>query len=132
MANIDFTGRLTGDPEVKFLPSGQAVANFTVAENHQRKVGSEWQDDGATFYRVAVFGKAAENVAEQLSKGTPVLVKGRFKTREYESRDGGKGLSLDVVADAVGVIARGESRPAARLVAADPWGSEQPAAVVPF
>lgn len=126
MSSITIDGRATADAELKFLGSGQAVLNFTLAENHRRKVGDEWHDDGASFYRVAVFGKRAESLADVVVKGAPVLVSGRFRSREFEARDGGTRLSLDVVADMVGLIPVGERRPSQSRPtssAVDPWAS---------
>lgn len=136
MSTITVDGRATHDPEMKFLPSGQAVAEFTVAENHRKKSPSgEWVDDGASFYRVSVWGRRAENVAENIRKGTPVLVTGRLRVREYETREGGKGKSVDITADTVAVIplANRSSSPAAQSAPsggqpADPWavGNDEP------
>lgn len=130
MASITIDGRATGAAELKFTPSGQAVLNFSLAENHRKKVGDQWEDDGTTFYRVAVWGKRAESLVDSIDKGTPVLVSGRLRTREYVTRDGGTGQSLDVTADVVGLIPRGErspAQPASRSQAADPWGTSTPA-----
>lgn len=64
MSNITVDGRATADAELRFSHSGQAILSWTLAENHRKKVGDQWQDDGATFYRVTVFGKRAESLAE--------------------------------------------------------------------
>lgn len=128
MSTITVDGRLTADATLRFTPNGRAVLNFDLAENHRRRNGDQWEDDGATFYRVSVWGKRAENLAEELTKGTPVLVTGEFRTREYETRDGGKGRSLDITADTVGLIPVGERRQQqapASSTAQDPWGSQQ-------
>lgn len=112
MAQIQIDGRPTSDGELRFTPSGKAVFEFTLAENHRRKDGHEWVDDGASFYRVAVWGQTGETLAEQSLKGRPVLVTGRVRVREYETRDGGKGKSVDVTADKVALIPTRNAGPA--------------------
>lgn len=130
MAQIQIDGRPTSDGELRFTPGGKAVFEFTLAENHRRKDGHEWVDDGASFYRVAVWGQTGETLAEQSLKGRPVLVTGRVRVREYETRDGGKGKSVDVTADKVALIptrqsgtpAQPSQTPVSGANAADPWG----------
>lgn len=105
MANeptITIVGNLTADPELRFTPSGAAVANFTVAVTPRIKRGDEWEDGDAAFYNCAVWRDYAEHVAESLQKGQRVVVVGRLTPRPFEYRDGGKGLSLDVAVDEVG------------------------------
>lgn len=103
-ARIEFVGSLTADPEMKFLQSGAAVTNFTVAVNGRRKnqQTDQWEDLDGTFYRCAVWRDMAENVAASLSKGDRVIVLGTVKQREYDKEDGTKGYSLEVDVDAVG------------------------------
>lgn len=134
MSNITVDGRATADAELRFSHSGQAILSWTLAENHRKKVGDQWQDDGATFYRVTVFGKRAESLAEAVTKGTPLLVSGRFRSSEYEGRDGEKRMSLDVIADTVGLIPVGERRQQQSYgasQAADPWAAPGAADVEP-
>lgn len=102
MSTIIATGNITAEPELRFTPAGKAVANFTIAENHRTKQGDAYVDDGATFYRIAAWGSLAENAAESLHKGDRVTVTGQFRTREYTTRDGVQGRSLDITADTVG------------------------------
>ena len=123
-ASIRFEGTVTGEPELRFLPSGAAVCNFTVAVNSRKKDPSgAWVDDGAAFYRVAVWRDAAEVVAERLAKSDRVLVAGRLKPREYE-HNGAQRTSLDVDADEVGLSLRfrpkGDRQPAG--AGASSWG----------
>ena len=100
---ITIEGNITADPELRFTPAGKAVASFTVAVNDRKKnVAGEYEDDGATFYRVSAWERLAENVAESLRKGTSVIVTGRFRTREWQDKDGATRLSLDVTADNIG------------------------------
>ncbi len=125
MADITLTGNTAAEPELRFTPNGKAVATFSVAENHRRKVGTEWQDDGTTWWRVTVWDKQAETLAETLGKGQRVLVVGQIKSREYE-KDGEKRTSYDVTARHVAVIPKqqqGASSAPAGGQAGDPWGT---------
>ena len=83
---ITIVGNTTADPELRFTPSGQAVANLNIAVNHRRfnKQTNEWEDDGADFYGVTVWQKqGAENVAQSITKGMRVIVTGQLKSRTY-------------------------------------------------
>ena len=101
---ITVVGNLTGDPELRFTPSGQAVANFTVASTNRMldKNTNEWKDGDTVFIRCSVWRQYAENVAESLTKGTRVVVTGRLKVRQYDTREGGKGTSVECDVDEVG------------------------------
>lgn len=99
---ITIEGNITADPELRFTPAGKAVASFTVAVNERKKDGDQWTDDGATFYRVSAWERLAENVAESLTKGTSVIVTGRFRTKEWTDKEGATRLSLDLTADNIG------------------------------
>ncbi len=99
---IMLIGNLGRDPEMRYTPAGKPVTQFSVAVSHSRPDGQGgWQDEGTDWYRVSVFGDRAERVADQLRKGNKVFVEGRFKTREFEGKDGEKRLSLDVISDNV-------------------------------
>ena len=107
MADVTFTGNLTAAPEMKFSNSGKAFANFTVAENYRKKnQNGEWEDSGTAFWRVTVFGYQAEAVADTLDKGMKVVVQGRGELREYTTKEGAQGKSLECVANHVGVVPR--------------------------
>ena len=107
MADVTFTGNLTAAPEMKFSTAGKAFANFTVAENYRKKnQNGEWEDSGTAFWRVTVFGYQAEAVADTLDKGMKVVVQGRGELREYTTKEGGQGKSLECVANHVGVVPR--------------------------
>ena len=87
---ITVVGNLTADPELRFTPSGAAVANFTVASTpriYDRQSG-EWKDGEALFLRCNIWREAAENVAESLTRGSRVIVQGRLKQRSFETREG--------------------------------------------
>jgi single-strand DNA-binding protein len=99
---IMFIGNLGRDPEMRYTPNGKPVTQFSVAVSHNKPDGQGgWIDEGTDWYRVSVFGDRAERAAEQLRKGTKVFVEGRFKTREFEGKDGEKRTSLDVVSENV-------------------------------
>ncbi len=103
---ITIVGRLTGDPELRFTPSGHAVAKFTVAVNERRKDGDQWVDDGASFYNCEVWRQYAENVTESLQKGDQVIVVGGLKSRQYETNAGEKRTIWEIVVDEVGPVLR--------------------------
>ena len=99
---IMFIGNLGRDPEMRYTPNGKPVTQFSVAVSHSKPDGQGgWVDEGTDWFRVSVFGDRAERAAEQLRKGTKVFVEGRFKTREFEGRDGQKRTSLEITADSL-------------------------------
>ncbi|MGB4834461.1 MAG: single-stranded DNA-binding protein, partial [Nostocoides sp.] len=89
---ITVIGNLTGDPELRFTPSGAAVANFTVASTPRTfdRQSSEWKDGETLFMRCSVWREAAENVAESLHRGTRVIVTGRLKSRSWDDKETGQ------------------------------------------
>ena len=99
---IMIIGNLGRDPEMRYTPTGKPVTQFSVAVSHSRPdgQGGGWIE-GTDWFRVSVFGDRAERAAEQLRKGNKVFVEGRFKTREFEGKDGEKRTSLDVISDNV-------------------------------
>jgi len=101
---ITVVGNLTDDPELKFTPSGAAVANFTVASTARTfdKQTNEWKDGDALFLRCAAWRQLAENVAESLQKGQRVVVTGALRVRQFERQDGSKGTSVEMNVDEVG------------------------------
>jgi single-strand DNA-binding protein len=101
---ITVVGNLTADPELRFTPSGAAVASFTVAATPRvlDKATNEWKDGDAVFMRCSVWRQAAENVAESLQKGARVIVTGRLKQRSYETREGEKRTVMEMEVDEVG------------------------------
>lgn len=101
---ITVVGNLTGDPELRFTPSGAAVANFTVASTPRTfdRQSNEWKDGDTLFLRCSIWREAAENVAESLTKGTRVIVQGRLVQRSYETREGEKRTVVELQVDEVG------------------------------
>ena len=101
---ITVVGNLTADPELRFTPSGAAVASFTVASTPRMldKATNEWKDGDAVFMRCSIWRQAAENVAESLQKGMRVIATGRLKQRSYETREGEKRTVMEMEVDEVG------------------------------
>ncbi|MCH8627445.1 single-stranded DNA-binding protein [Arsenicicoccus piscis] len=101
---ITVIGNLTQDPELRFTPSGAAVANFTVASTPRTfdRQSNEWKDGETLFLRCSVWREAAENVAESLTRGTRVIVSGRLKSRSYETKEGEKRTVIEMDVDEVG------------------------------
>src|SRR4249919_4006472 len=101
---ITLVGNLTADPELRFTPSGAAVANFTVASTPRTfdRQTNEWRDGDAMFLNCAVWRQAAENVAESLQKGMRVIVQGRLRQRSYETREGERRTVVELDVEEVG------------------------------
>ena len=106
--NLTIVGNITNDPELRFTPSGAAVASFTVASNSRYldKTTNEWKDGEPVFMRCSVWRQYAENVAESLTRGTRVIVTGRLKQRSYDNRDGQKVTVMEMEVDDVGPALR--------------------------
>ena len=144
---ITVIGNLTADPELRFTPSGAAVANFTVASTPRMfdRQTNEWKDGEALFLRCNIWREAAENVAESLTRGSRVIVSGRLKQRSFETREGEKRTVVELEVDEIGPSLKyatakvnkasrsgggggGSRQPAAQSSGAsaaseDPWGS---------
>ena len=101
---ITLVGNLTADPELRFTPSGAAVANFTVASTPRTfdRQSNEWKDGETLFIRCSIWRDAAENVAESLARGTRVIVQGRLKSRSYETKEGEKRTVFELDVDEIG------------------------------
>ncbi len=101
---ITVIGNLTADPELRFTPSGAAVANFTVASTPRTfdRQTNEWKDGEALFLRCNIWREAAENVAESLTRGARVIVSGRLKQRSFETREGEKRTVVELEVDEIG------------------------------
>ena len=118
---ITVVGNLVDDPELRFTPSGAAVANFRIASTPRTfdRQTNEWKDGEALFLSCAVWRQAAENVAESLQKGMRVVVQGRLKQRSYETREGEKRTVVELDVEEVGPEpevrhGQGRARPAQR------------------
>ncbi|WP_431780542.1 single-stranded DNA-binding protein [Streptomyces chumphonensis] len=105
---ITVVGNLVDDPELRFTPSGAAVAKFRVASTPRTfdRQTNEWKDGDSLFLTCSVWRQAAENVAESLTRGTRVIVQGRLKQRSYEDREGIKRTVYELDVDEVGASLR--------------------------
>ena len=101
---ITVVGNLTADPELRFTPSGAAVASFTIASTPRQfdRNTNEWKDGEALFLRCSIWRQAAENVAESLQRGMRVVAQGRLKQRSFETREGEKRTVIELDVDEVG------------------------------
>jgi single-strand DNA-binding protein len=101
---VTVIGNLTADPELRFTPSGAAVASFTIASTPRTydRNTNEWKDGEALFLRCSIWRQAAENVAESLQRGMRVVAQGRLKQRSYETREGEKRTVVELEVDEVG------------------------------
>lgn len=139
---ITVVGNMVADPELRFTPSGAAVASFTIASTPRTfdKTTNEWKDGDSLFLRCSVWRQAAENVAESLAKGARVIATGRLKQRSYETREGEKRTVVELEVDEVGPSlksATAKVNKASRAstdgsggqsAGADPWSSSPTAA----
>jgi single-strand DNA-binding protein len=140
--NITLIGNLVDDPELRFTPSGAAVAKFRVASTprYLDKNTNEWKDGDSLFLQCQIWRQAAENVAESLTKGMRVILSGRLKQRSYETKEGEKRTVFEVEVDEVGPSLRnatakvtkttrqagasgGFSAPASETFNDDPWAA---------
>lgn len=144
--SITIIGNLTADPEMRYTPSGVAVAKFTVASTPRTfdKQSNEWKDGDSLFLGCNVWRQAAENAAESLQRGMRVIVHGRLRQRSYETKEGEKRTVYEVEVDEVGpslrnatakVIKASRDKPAASAAAqtgSDPWTAQGSSDEPPF
>ena len=109
---ITLVGNLVDDPELRFTPSGAAVAKFRIASTPRflDKQTNEWKDGESLFLSCNVWRQAAENVAESLQRGMRVIVQGRLKQRSYETKEGEKRTVYEIEVDEVGPSLRSRHR----------------------
>lgn len=109
MANLNrvsLIGRLTKDPEIRYIPSGAAVASFDIAVNRSYKdKANNWQEE-TMFIRINLWGKQAEHANENFSKGKEVFVEGYLRQRSWETQDGQKRSTIEVTANTLVPIER--------------------------
>jgi single-strand DNA-binding protein len=104
LCKVIVIGNLGRDPEKRYTQDGRPVTRFSVAATTRRRErDGEWADH-TEWFSVTVFGRQAETLAERVNKGTRVYVEGRLESRQYESQNGNKGFSLDVIANEVVVL----------------------------
>jgi single-strand DNA-binding protein len=99
--NVTLVGNLTRDPELRYTQSGRGVASFGLAVNRRYQQNGEWQEQ-TSFFNIVAWGDLGENAAASLNKGHRIVVTGRLQQREYESREGEKRTTVEVVADELG------------------------------
>jgi single-strand DNA-binding protein len=143
--NITLIGNLTDDPELRFTPSGAAVAKFRVASTprYLDRQSGEWKDGEALFLTCNVWRQAAEHVAESLQRGTRVIISGRLRQRSYETKEGEKRTVFEVEVDEIGPSLRYATAKVQKMSRSgggggygaggaapsdDPWASATPAA----
>jgi len=142
---ITIVGNLVDDPELRFTPSGAAVAKFRIASTPRfmDKATNEWKDGESLFLSCNVWRQAAENVAETLQRGMRVIVQGRLKQRSYETKEGEKRTVYEIEVDEVGPSLRSATAKVNKTqrgggagggfggpaVENDPWASASPAAL---
>ena len=131
---ITMIGNLVDDPELRFTPSGAAVAKFRVASTprYLDKATNEWKDGESLFLQCQIWRQAAENVAESLTKGMRVILSGRLKQRSYETKEGEKRTVFEVEVDEVGPSLRNATAKVTRTQRAAGGGAAVPAAVNSF
>ncbi len=104
---VTVTGNATREPELRFTPSGQAVANFGIAVNRrwQNRATQEWEE-AVSFFDITAWAQLAENAAETVAKGTRVTITGRLDQRSWENQEGEKRSKVEIVADDIAVSLR--------------------------
>lgn len=128
-------GNIGGDPELWFTPTGTPVCKFSVAQTPRTKqADGTWKDGDPVWFNCTAWRDLGENIAESLTRGMRVIVKGRFVLREYETKEGAKGKSLDLEVDAIGPELRWATAKVSKAAkssggggapssaADDPWG----------
>lgn len=134
-ASTTLIGNLVRDPELRFTPKGDAVANFTVAVNERIKQGDDWVDGEPSYYDVTAWRKLAEDAAETLLKGSRVVVVGKMKIDKYETKDGQQRSKVIVTADEIGSSIRARrstERSTPRSAEPDPWTTGPAEDIPPF
>ena len=117
-------GNLVRPPELRYTPSGTAVADLRLAVNRNYTTQGGEKREETCFLTIVVWGKQAEACGEYLDKGSPILVEGRLQTREWETKDGQKRAVVEVVADRVQFMGRGKVPAGAAVTAAEPFADE--------
>ena len=137
MTRITLQGNLVNDPELRFTPSGVALASLTIAVNarHFDRQANEWKDGNSSFHRCTIWRDAAENVAASLQRGDAVIAVGVLQQREYETKEGEKRQAWEVNLDAIGPDLRRATAKVTKAsraqvgggsvsAQADPWASQ--------
>jgi len=96
-------GRLTRDPEIRFLPSGTQITTFSIAVNRRFRVGEDWREE-TYYFDIETFGNLAERLGKQLNKGTQILVEGQLRQDRWKTSSGENRSKIKIVADKVNMI----------------------------
>jgi len=104
--SVAIVGNVTRDPELKFAATGNAVLNFSIAQNRKFTGKDGVEKEEVAYFDVACFGATAENVANSVSKGVRVMVQGRLSQSSWTADDGSKRTKVEIIADEVGVSLR--------------------------
>lgn len=124
---VNIIGHLGNDPEIRYQPSGEAIASLSVACSERwrdKKTGE--QKEKTEWIRVVVFGKTAENVGEYLKKGSQVFVKGKFRTRKWQDQSGQEKYTTEVVVDMDGTVKFLDKKPQSQpMQQQGGWGKPQ-------
>lgn len=128
---ITVIGNLTADPEIRYTPSGTAVANFTIASTPRSfdKQAGEWKDGEALFLRCNLWRQAAENVAESLTRGARVIAQGRLQQRSFTTKEGDKRTVIEFAVDEIGpslkwATAKVNTAERTKGSTEDPWATD--------
>lgn len=119
-------GNLTRDPKLRYIPSGTAVADLGLAVNRQYTTGGGEAKEEVLFITVVVWGKAAEAAGQYLQKGSPIHVEGRLQSRAWETKDGDKRTTIEVVADRIQFLGRKPAEAAPDATDTAPVNDEVP------
>lgn len=128
--HVTITGNLGSDPELRFIPSGKAVATISVGDTPRRlnRDTNKWEDAGETLWlRCSVWGDAAETLTEHAKRGDKVVVTGRLKSRSWDDKDGSKRTVTECDADTVAIVPKNQTQRTSQVHQSDPWATQQPA-----
>ncbi len=125
---ITIIGNLTSDPELRWTPSGAAVANFTIASTPRTldRQTQEWKDGEPLFLRCSVWRQAAEHVAESLTRGSRVMAQGRLKQRSFETKEGENRTVIELEVDEIGPSLRYATATVTRVTRSGDGGGGAP------
>lgn len=126
---VVIVGTITRDPELKFIPSGQALLNLGIAQNSRKfnKDTQEWEDGDARFFDATVWGPLAENAAETLNKGHRVIVVGTLDYEKWETPEGDNRSKVKIKVDAIGPDLKWATAEVTKITRESGGGSQRPA-----
>jgi single-strand DNA-binding protein len=127
LPQISLAGHIVADAELRFTPGGKAICKARVASNDRRKnEAGEWVDGNTTFLGLTIFGQLAENAAEVLLKGVPVVVTGRLSMQEWQTKEGEKRTGYEVLVDSIGSMVTPKTVARTTTPGDDPWATAAP------